>query len=66
MDAGSATLEDAGLPSRVVVALAKHKVKTVNDLSGMTRAELSEVKGLGEKALEEIEHVAKKYGVTLK
>lgn len=66
MNTGSASLEDAGLSGRVVAALAKHKIKTVDDLSAMTREELSEVKGLGEKALEEIEHVAKKYGVSFK
>ena len=66
MDTGSVSLEDAGLPARVVAALAKQKVKTIDDLSAMSREKLSEVKGLGEKALEEIEHVAKKYGVTLK
>lgn len=66
LDTSEAALDDTGLSARIVAALSKNGVKTVGDLAQMTKAQLSEIKGFGEKAVEDIARAAKKYGITIK
>jgi len=50
----SKSVEDLGLSARVVKALAENGIKSVSDLSGKTKEDLMEIKGVGEKAAVEI------------
>lgn len=46
----SKSIEDLGLSARVVKALEEENIKNVSDLSGKTKEDLMEIKGIGEKA----------------
>jgi len=50
-------LAQAGLSKRVVNALAKAKIESLEDLRAQSKEELNQIKGLGPKALAEIEKV---------
>jgi small subunit ribosomal protein S2 len=50
----SKSVEDLGLSARVVKALADSGIKSVSDLSGKTKEDLIEIKGVGEKAAVDI------------
>ncbi len=50
----SKSIEDLGLSARVVKSLADNGIKSVSDLSGKTKEELMEIKGVGEKAAVDI------------
>lgn len=50
----SKSIEDLGLSARVVKALADNGIKSVSDLSGKTKEDLMEIKGVGEKAAVDI------------
>ncbi len=59
------SLEDTELSNRVLNVLAKHRIKTITDLSKTSINKLSKFEGLGEKGIEEIKKIAKKYGINL-
>ena len=50
----SKSVEDLGLSVRIVKALAENGIKNVSDLSGKTKEDLVEIKGVGEKAAVDI------------
>ena len=50
----SKSIEDLGLSARIVKALAENNMKSVSDLSGKTKEDLMEIKGIGEKAAMDI------------
>jgi len=50
----SKSIEDLGLSARVVKSLADNGIKSVSDLSGKTKEDLMEIKGVGEKAAVDI------------
>jgi len=50
----SKSVEDLGLSARVVKSLADNGIKSVSDLSGKTKEDLMEIKGVGEKAAVDI------------
>ncbi len=50
----SKSIEDLGLSARIVKALAENGIKSVSDLSGKTKDDLIEIKGIGEKAAVDI------------
>ena len=50
----SKSIEDLGLSVRIVKALAENGIKNVSDLSGKTKEDLVEIKGVGEKAAVDI------------
>ncbi len=52
--ADSKSIEDLGLSARTVKALNEGGIKTVSDLSGKTKGDLVEIKGIGEKAAADI------------
>lgn len=58
-------LEDTELSNRVLNVLAKHRIKTITDLSKTSINKISKFEGLGEKGIEEIKKIAKKYGINL-
>lgn len=64
-DINSIPLEDTELSSRVLNVLTKHRIKTITDLSKTSIGKISKFEGLGEKGIEEIKKIAKKYGVNL-
>jgi N utilization substance protein A len=53
-------LEEAGLSLRVVKALEKAQIKNIDELKDKSDKELKAIKGLGKKALEEIQKALKK------
>lgn len=50
----SKKIEELGLPTRVEKALSESGVKTVEDIKGKSKEQLIEIKGIGEKAAEDI------------
>ena len=52
-------LEDRGLSKRVIIALKKAGINSFDELSEKNEAELKNIKGLGEKAMQEIQTVLK-------
>ena len=64
-DINSIPLEETELSSRVLNVLTKHHLKTITDLSKTSINKISKFEGLGEKGIEEIKKVAKKYGINL-
>lgn len=50
----SASLEDMGIPTRVLNSLKKAGIETVGDMRAKSRDELLTVKNLGEKSLDEV------------
>jgi small subunit ribosomal protein S2 len=50
----SKSIEDLGLSARIVKSLADNGIKSVSDLSGKTKEDLMEIKGVGEKAAVDI------------
>ncbi|HUS52075.1 MAG TPA: transcription termination factor NusA [Candidatus Bathyarchaeia archaeon] len=52
-------LAKAGLTKRVINSLGKAKIETLEDLKKKSKKELAKIKGLGPKALKEIEKVVK-------
>lgn len=56
---GSISIEDLGLTSRTVKSLKDSKISTVKDLKGMTEEDLLGIKGIGAKAVEEIQKAIK-------
>jgi len=57
------SLEELPLPTRTVNALKKAGIKTLADLAGKVPDELSEVKNLGEKSIDEINKLLQKEGL---
>lgn len=55
-------VEDLPLPTRTINALKKAKINTLKELASKTDEDLSDVKNLGEKSLEEIKKLLKKEG----
>lgn len=53
-EADSKSIEDLGLSLRIVKALKESGIKNVSDLSGKTKEDLMELKGIGEKAAVDI------------
>lgn len=53
-ESNSRRIEDLGLSARVEKALVSAGIETVENLTGKTKKDLTEVKGIGEKAAEEI------------
>ena len=53
-EADSKSIEDLGLSLRIVKALKESGIKNVSDLSGKTKEDLMELKGVGEKAAVDI------------
>lgn len=53
-EADSRQIEDLGLSARVVKALTESGIKTISDLSGKNEKDLEGIKGIGEKAAQEI------------
>lgn len=62
----SLPLEELKLSERVLSILKQHRLKTVGDLMKAKLEKIKDYKGLGEKALEEIQSALKEYGVELK
>lgn len=56
---GSISIEDLGLTSRTVKSLKDAKISTVKDLKGMSEDDLLGIKGVGAKAVEEIQKAIK-------
>ena len=56
---GSISIEDLGLTSRTVKSLKDSKISTVKDLKGMTEEDLLGIRGIGAKAVEEIQKAIK-------
>lgn len=56
-------LEELPLPTRTINALKKAGIKTLSDLAGKMPEELTEVKNLGEKSIEEIKKLLEKEGM---
>lgn len=59
------TVEELDLPTRIANALRKGGFKTVGDLSGGSKAEVSKVKNLGGKSIDLINDALLKKGVSL-
>jgi len=59
------TVEELDLPTRIANALRKGGFKTVEDLSGAPRDEVSKVKNLGGKSIDLINDALLKKGVSL-
>jgi len=53
-ESNSRKIEDLGLSVRIEKALKESGIETVEDLSGKTKEDLKDIKGVGEKAVEEI------------
>ncbi len=53
-EADSRQIEDLGLSARVIKALKEAGIKTISDLSGKNEKDLESIKGIGEKAAQEI------------
>lgn len=58
-------VEELDLPVRVANTLRKAKLGTVDDLSKITKAKLSQVRNLGEKSIKLVEDKLKELGVNL-
>ena len=58
-------IEELPLPTRTINALKKAGVKTLSDLAAKVPDELSEIKNLGEKSIEEIKKLLEKEGYSL-
>ncbi|MEK7595122.1 MAG: DNA-directed RNA polymerase subunit alpha [Patescibacteria group bacterium] len=58
-------VEELPLPTRTVNALRKAGIKTLEDLAGKMPDELTEIKNLGEKSIEEIKKLLEKEGYSL-
>lgn len=50
----SMIVDELDLPTRVINALIKHGIETVSELSKMSDADLSKVRGLGKKSIEQL------------
>jgi len=59
-------IEDLDLSSRTVAALAKANIRTVGGIARKKESDLSEVEGLGPKAIQEIKRALANYGILLK
>lgn len=64
-DIKSIALDQTKLSARTANLLAKHHIKTIGDLEKKTWNKLRELKGLGEKGIQELEKLAKEYGLSL-
>ncbi len=53
-EANSRRIEDLGLSARVEKSLLSSGIETVESLAGKTKEDLTSIKGIGEKAAEEI------------
>ncbi len=53
-EADSKQIEDLGLSTRILKALKEEGINTISDLSGKNEKSLQEIKGIGEKAAQEI------------
>ncbi|KKS06361.1 MAG: DNA-directed RNA polymerase subunit alpha [Candidatus Brennerbacteria bacterium RIFOXYC1_FULL_41_11] len=65
-EVSSVVLEETSLSGRVLAVLKQHRIKTVGDLGKTSVDKIRAFKGLGDKAVEEIQEVAKEYGIVLK
>jgi DNA-directed RNA polymerase subunit alpha len=59
------TVEELDLPTRIANALRKGGFKTVGDLMGSAKADISKVKNLGGKSIEIVQDALTKKGLTL-
>lgn len=59
------TVEELDLPTRIANALRKGGFKTVGDLLGSQKAEISKVKNLGGKSIEIVQEALEKKGLSL-
>ncbi len=59
-------IEDLHLPSRTINALNEHGIKTIGGLLRRDTESLSEIPGIGEKAIQEIKRALGSMGLTLK
>jgi len=55
-----ASIDDLPLPTRTINALKKHGIKSLSQLMDKTQEELSDIKNLGEKSVEEINKLLSK------
>jgi len=56
----------SGISTRFLAILAKHRVKTFDDIGKLNLDKISRFKGLGDKAIQEIRKVAEQHGIDLK
>lgn len=60
------SLEDLDLPTRVENILKNSGIDTISELTNKKVDELKEIKGLGEKSVEQVEKTLQKYNLSLK
>lgn len=65
-DVTKTTVEDLKLTGRTLNALLKNEIKTVGGIIRKTEKSLSELEGMGDKALSEVKRKLKKLGLELK
>lgn len=65
-DASKIKIEDAKLSERIKNVLTANSVKTLGGLARKSEADLSQMEGLGDKAIAEIKKALKKVGIELK
>jgi DNA-directed RNA polymerase alpha subunit len=58
-------VEELELPTRIVNALLREDIKTVNDLKAAGKKRISKIKNLGGKSIEIIEEILQEKGVVL-
>lgn len=59
-------ISELDLPKRIVTILEDNKIKTVNKLAGKSKKDISEISGMGAKAVEEVVKALKNIGLSLK
>jgi len=57
------TIEDAGFSPRTAKSLIDNKIKTIAGLARISNEKLSEIKGLGEKSISELDRKLKRWGL---
>ena len=61
----SASIIDIDIPMRIAIPLDDAGIRRLKDLVHMTRADLLKVNRLGEKAVNEIERILDRFGLSL-
>ncbi|NOY14822.1 MAG: DNA-directed RNA polymerase subunit alpha [bacterium] len=64
-DSQAASIEELNLPVRVINALKKANIATIQDLSKMSRKDLASIKNLGQKSIDMVIESLKKINLTL-